>query len=199
LMPVPAEFQQRLRLIEGLVTSIESLADPSLCAQVRELMSLTMELHGVALERLLEVIHAGENGGALIDKLGRDELVSSLLVLYGLHPLGLEARVALALEKAHPRLRANEGEVEFVSLDEGALKVKLHTNRHGCGSTAQALEEVVRDAIYQMAPDVTGLVIERASEGTVDKQSFVPLEMLRATTPALHVSSGFLSSVAGGK
>ena len=29
-----------------------------------------------------------------VTKLGRDELVASLLILYGLHPVDLEARVA---------------------------------------------------------------------------------------------------------
>ena len=63
-------------------------------------MQAVMDLQGTALERLLEIVHAaGEPGQAIIDGLARDELVSSLLVLYGLHPLGIEDRVRLALEK----------------------------------------------------------------------------------------------------
>ena len=44
---------------------------------------------------MLELIRAARamRGESVIQKLGRDELVASLLVLYGLHPLDLEARV----------------------------------------------------------------------------------------------------------
>ena len=43
------------------------------------------------MERALEIIH--ENDLTLVDKLADDPLVSNLLILHGLHPLDLEARV----------------------------------------------------------------------------------------------------------
>ncbi len=176
-MPGQAEFQQRLKSIEQLTREIESTADPSLRASVQELVRLVMDLHGAGLERMLEVIRApGDGGEVLIHKLGRDELVASLLVLYGLHPLNLEARVFQALDKAGTKLRSHEGEVELLSIEEGAVRLRLHANGHGCGSTAAALKEMVEDAVYQAAPDITALVIE----GVDGKDGFVPLEMLRA-------------------
>ena len=46
----------------------------------------------------------------------RDDLVASLLVLYGLHPLDLETRVAQALNKGWgSRLHALDGKVEFLN------------------------------------------------------------------------------------
>jgi Fe-S cluster biogenesis protein NfuA len=179
-MPGQAEFQQRLKSIEQLTREIESTADPSLRASVQELVRLVMDLHGAGLERMLEVIRApGDGGEVLIHKLGRDELVASLLVLYGLHPLNLEARVFQALDKAGTKLRSHEGDVELLSIEEGAVRLRLHANGHGCGSTAAALKEIVEDAIYQAAPDITALVIEVADEEGA-KDGFVPLEMLRA-------------------
>jgi len=78
----PPEFEKRLQSIEGLLGKIESTADPSLRADVQELVQAVMDLHGAGIERMLEVIRAsGEGADHVIHKLGRDELVASLLVL----------------------------------------------------------------------------------------------------------------------
>ena len=191
-MAAQAEFQQRLKSIEQLTKEIESTADPALRASVQELVRLVMDLHGAGLERMLEVIRApGDGGEVLIHKLGRDELVASLLVLYGLHPLNLEARVVQALVKAGSKLRSHQGEVELLSIEDGAVRLRLQANGHGCGSTAPALNEIVEDAVYQAAPDITSLVIEGAEEKE-DKRGFVPLEMLRVSPPLSPAPKGGL-------
>ncbi len=131
----------------------------------------------------------------LIHKLGRDDLVASLLVLYGLHPLPLEERITEAVDQARARVRSHQGEVELVSIQDGTVRLRLHANGHGCGSTAEALKEMVEDAVYKgTPPDITSLVIEAAGE----KQGFVSLEMLQASAPAPHISNG-LSVTAGNK
>jgi Fe-S cluster biogenesis protein NfuA len=174
-MPQP-EFQQRLQSIEQLLGKIEGAADPHLRTTVQELVQLVMDLHGAGLDRMLELIRAaGDGGESIIQKLGRDELVASLLVLYGLHPMSIEARVGEALDKVRPRLRAHEGDVELLSIQDGAVRLGLQANGHGCGSTAQALKEMVEEAVYQKAPDVTALVVE----GVGQKPGFVPIEMLQ--------------------
>ncbi len=182
-MPANPEFQRRLGSIEELLRKIESAADPSLRTTVQELVELVMSLHGAGLERILELLGGtGDSGEAAIQKLGRDELVASLLVLYGLHPLGVEARVIRALDKAGSRLRSHGGSAELLSVQEGAVRLRLHAEGHGCGSTAQSLKEIVEEAIYQAAPDLTALNIEGAEE----KQGFVPLEMLQTSMPVLN-------------
>jgi Fe-S cluster biogenesis protein NfuA len=181
-MSAQAEFQQRLKSIEGLLANVESAADPSLRADVQELLRLVMDLHGAGLERALELIRAtGDEGERTIDKLGRDELVSSLLVLYGLHPVDLEGRVTQAVGKVRPRLRSHEGDVELLSIEDGVVRLRVSANGQGCGSTAQAVKQMVEEAIYQAAPDITELVVEGAEE---KKGGFVPLEMLQGIAPA---------------
>jgi Fe-S cluster biogenesis protein NfuA len=180
-MPAHAESQQRLGSIERLLGKIESEADPSLRATVQELVQAMMDLHGAGLERILELIRAsGDGSERLIHKLGQDELVASLLILYELHPEDLETRVMLALDKARVRLSAHEGELELLSLEAGALRLRLHTNGaskgNACGSTAQALKGIVEEAVYHGAPDITELII---IEDVAAKQDFVPLEMLQ--------------------
>lgn len=193
-MPAPAEFQKRLQSIEVLLGEIETAADPSLRTSVQQLVQLVMDLHGAGIERTLELIRgAGEGGEAIIQKLGRDELVASLLVLYGLHPLTLEERVMLALDKVRPRLRTHEGSVEFLSIQDGAVRLRVRANGHGCGSTAQALKDMVEEAMYQGAPDITALTVE----GVEEKQGFVSLDALKASTLMPLLSNGH--SLAAGR
>jgi Fe-S cluster biogenesis protein NfuA len=186
-MPGQPEFQQRLQSIERLLGEIEGAADPNLRASVQELVQLVMDLHGAGIERILELVRAtGDEGDGLVHRLGRDELVASLLVLYGLHPLTLEDRVIQAVEKARLRMRSNEGEVELLSVQDGTVRLRIKANGRGCGSTAQALKEIVENAVYQGAPDIASLVIE----GAEDKQGFVSLEMLQGTAHSPNILNG---------
>jgi Fe-S cluster biogenesis protein NfuA len=194
-MPGQPEFQQRVQSIERLLGEIQAAADPSLRTSVQQLLQLVMDLHGAAIERMLDLVRADSGGGeSLIHKIGGDDLVASLLVLYGLHPLPLEARITEALDKARARLRSHQGEVELLSIQDGAVRLRLHANGHGCGSTTEALKEIVEDAVYRSAPDIASLVVE----GAGDKPGFVSLEMLQGTAPAPHLSNG-LSLTAGNK
>ena len=166
------EFQHKLEAIEELIGRIENAADPAMQAAAHELVELVMELHGIALARTLELLRAGgEPGLQWIDKLGRDDLVSSVLVLQGLHPLSIQERTERAIEKIRPSLKQRGGDVELLSVDGGVPKIKLHANSH-----AAALKEMVEGAVYQAAPDITSLVIE----GPEERAGFVPLDMLRS-------------------
>lgn len=169
-MPGTGEFQQRLESIETVIRQIEATSDPNVRTAARDLVQLVMELHGAGLERILEILRAnGESGQSVLASLGRDDMVSSLLVLYGLHPLSIEERISQAIEKANRQMRARSATVEVLSVTDGAVRLNLKANGHG-----PALKEIVEGAIYQAAPDVTSLIIDGAEE----KQAFVPLEML---------------------
>ena len=72
------EFQQRVQRIGALVQEIEAIADPAVRASTTQLVQLIMEFHGTGLDRAMEILaEAGDPGMALIEKLGRDPIVSS--------------------------------------------------------------------------------------------------------------------------
>lgn len=174
-MTGPAQFPQRLESIEAVIRQIEAAADPNVRTAARDLMQLVMDLHGASLERILEILRStGESGESIIDKLGRDDMVSSLLVLYGLHPLAIEQRVSQAIENANRQIRSRNATVELLGMEDGAVRLHLKANGHG-----PAMKEIVEAAIWQAAPDITSLVIDGAEE----KQGFVPLEMLAGARP----------------
>jgi Fe-S cluster biogenesis protein NfuA len=165
--PRSPQFQKELGRIEELINALGAAADSAVAAQARELVQALLELHGVTVERALEIVH--ENDPTLVDKLADDPLVSNLLILHGLHPLDLEARVRGALEKVKPRLGLHGGSVEVIGVTpEGGIKLRLEGNCNGCPSSRITLKSSIEEAIYAAAPDVTGLEVEGAVDNFVN-------------------------------
>ena len=79
-----------------------------------------MEVHGQALERMIEMIFESREGGSgLIDRLGKDEAAGGLLLLYSLHPDALETRVQAAMERMRARLRKLSCSIELLRSGRG--------------------------------------------------------------------------------
>jgi Fe-S cluster biogenesis protein NfuA len=103
-------------------------------------------------------------------------MVSSLLVLYGIHPLDFETRLNQGVEKARTFLKSHSADLELLQNDGGRVRLRLTTRGQGCGSNPSVLKEAVEELIYESAPDVTALIIEGA-----EPQSFVPIAALNAS------------------
>ena len=135
-------LQKRIQRIGTIVEQLESAADANSRALAKELLESLMALHGAGLERILELAReAGETGHTLIGKCGRDELVSSLLLLYGLHPDDLNTRVTRALEKSQSfldshaaRARANLGARRRDGYSATAFEAQRRLRLFGRGS-----------------------------------------------------------------
>ncbi len=160
------EFQKRLGRVEELIAALESTPDEGVRKQVRELIQALLELHGTGLERVLNVVYdSGIGGSTVIDELGRDQLVSGLLLLHGLHPLDLETRVRNALEEVKPRLGLHGGSVDLLGVTpDGRVQIKLQGNCHECPSSRLTLRFSIEEALYAAAPDLTGLDVEGLPE-----------------------------------
>jgi len=185
------DFREDLQKIGGLVQEIEEIADPALRASTKNLMQSIMDLHGAALEKALGIVAgAGEPGMNLITQLGHDPLVSSVLILYGLHPDDIQTRVVNAVDRMRPQLRKQGCEVEVLAVNDGAIRVRVETGSHSCGSTAKTVQASLEDAIYDAAPDLSSLVIEGLEEKPAS--GFVALDKLMAgaARPAIARRSG---------
>jgi len=182
------DFREDVQRIGGLVQEIESIADPAVRAATKHLVQSLMDLHGAALEKALDIVaDAGEPGMSIIDRLGRDPLVSSVLILYGLHPEDLETRVVKAVDKVRPTLRKQGCEVELLGVNDGAIRLRVETGSHTCGSTAKTLQATLESAMYDAAPDLTSLVIEGFEEKPAS--GFVALDKLMSGTEAQIVQT----------
>lgn len=126
----------------------------------QELLQAVIELHGVALDRILESVAALPHGSAAIERMAEDDLVSNVLSLHSIHPVALETRVASALDSARPYLKSHGGNVELESIEDGTVHVRLHGTCGSCSSSTQTMKDTVESAIYGAAPEVVTVIAE---------------------------------------
>jgi hypothetical protein len=154
--------EERMRRIEGLVRRLEQIADSESREIAEQLMQAVLDLHGVGLEKMMDlVLESGTSGEAIIRRFANDGLVSSLLVLHGLHPDDLETRVRQVLSKV-------PGHAELVSVLDGVVHVRLSAG--GCGS-GESDEESVKAILREAVPDIADIVVRP----TGAMNGFVPL------------------------
>jgi Fe-S cluster biogenesis protein NfuA len=174
------DFQARVQKIGGLVQDLETIADPASRAAAKDLVQLLMDLHGAGLERMLEIVfQSGEPGARIIEDLGQDPLVGSLLVLYGIHPDDLHTRVERKLKQIVSKLHKMGAEASLVSVQDGHVRVQATVHGHSCGSTAGNVRTLIEEAIYEAAPDLSSVAVEGLEEPS--SSGFVGLEKLMGT------------------
>lgn len=175
-----AEFQQHAEKIEQLVQRITAISDEDGRASALELMQSLMDLHGTGLTRIVEVLsESGEAGRSSLAKLGSDPLVCGLLVLYGVHPVPVNDRVAGAIEKVAPQLRKQNGKVELLDVKDGVVRVAIQTSGDGCHSSPEALKRTVEQAIREAAPEIVEVLAEGVTQSST---GFVPLNMIQSAS-----------------
>jgi Fe-S cluster biogenesis protein NfuA/nitrite reductase/ring-hydroxylating ferredoxin subunit len=158
-------IQQRMQRVEGLVRKIENLSDENAKSSALELMQSLMEFHGAGLERMMDIVAESKAGGfAVFDEFAADEVVGSLLLLYGLHPLTLEQRVMQGLAKVRPYLDSHGGDVELLSTEDGVVRLRMQGSCKSCPSSAMTLKLAIEEAIYAAAPDVVAIEAENVTE-----------------------------------
>ena len=192
-MPEDKDFRAKIQRIGELVGDLDNIADAEARASAKALVQLVMDLHAAGFERVMEIVAKdGEPGQRVIDNLGGDPLVSSLLVLYNLHPLDFKTRVLKAVESVQPRVRKGGGELEMLVISNGMVRLHLSVTGHGCSSTGKTLKTMVEDALYEAAPDLEQLLIDGLEEQT-GAAGFVPLGQLGGVNSTTPVASGLES------
>jgi Fe-S cluster biogenesis protein NfuA len=150
--------------IEQLLEELRTSAPTRTYDKAEELLRLVTNLYGGALTRVMALVSSAAPD--LVDELVADDLVASLLVVHGLHPSDLSARVEGALEQVRPLLATHGGYVELLEIDEqaGAVRLRLLGNCDGCPSSSVTLRTAVEGAITSAAPEVTIFDVEAPSE-----------------------------------
>jgi Fe-S cluster biogenesis protein NfuA len=117
-------------------------------------------MYGEALGRILEVAReAGALDAAREARLCDDALVSSLLLLHGLHPVPTSERVARAVAALGERL-APDVAVTLVALEEDRVaRLRVSGEARGCGAGA-ALARGIESALLEAAPELARVEIE---------------------------------------
>ncbi|HZQ58103.1 MAG TPA: hypothetical protein VFA84_08710 [Acidimicrobiales bacterium] len=143
--------------IEQLLDDIHAAVSAPAWAGVEELVRVLTDLYGAGLARTIELL-AGEDRAA-VERLAADDLVGSLLLLHGLHPDSLPARVRRAVDAVAPAVRSRGGEVELEEVDEerATARVSLRAGQ-GVGAAAEQIAAMLSAAV----PDVSFAVTTEA-------------------------------------
>ncbi len=161
-----SELNQQSRRIEELMEEIEGLPDPDIKALMQECVQEILNFHRHGINKMLGIISSGNSSASrdIYNKLIEDDLVSGLLLIHDLHPLDLNTRLHLALEKVKPYMDSHGGNIEIVSLENGIAKLKLSGHCKGCPSSASTLELGIKKEIEEQCPDLLALEVEGVVE-----------------------------------
>jgi len=180
--PHPDELVHRIQALEE---RLDAVADPVAREAADDLVATVMDLYGEGLERIFRALEeGGVEAVALRDRLAADGVVASLLFIHGLHPVDLETRVRGALDSVRPYLQSHSGDVELLSLEDGALRLRLQGSCHGCPSSASTLELAITQALEEAAPDLESVDVEGVVEQTLPSRALPVIGSAQPSTPA---------------
>lgn len=185
--PDPRATSER---IERLLADLGAHADPRVTERAKEVVRLLMELYGAALERVMTIVAAEPSPGPMVaDRLADDELVASLLILHGLHPLGTADRVRRALDTVRPYLGSHAGGVQLLGVSGDVVRLRLEGSCDGCPSSTVTIKNAIERAIGEAAPEITAVEVEGAAEPHQAASGVIPVESLYRGRPAPGTSA----------
>jgi Fe-S cluster biogenesis protein NfuA len=161
--PKRGEFRLQTERVEKLAARLESAGDPEIRATALDLVQSVVELHGAALQRLVDTLLQTPAGERALGEALENDLVSSMFLLHNLHPDDIETRVLRGIEKARPYLKSHGGDVELAAVRDGIVHLRLHGTCGSCPSSSATLKNAVEDALFEVAPDIVEIVSENAA------------------------------------
>ena len=158
-------LQASLDRIDVLSSAVDRLTDAAGRAAARELLELVLDLHGLALARVVALVAAAEGGTELVEQMAADQQVRAVLLLHGLHPEPLEERVERAIERAQPELGGTGCRVSLIEVRAAVARLRIAGADHLAAIGASQLRQQIEAALIDAAPDLDGIVIEGLDAG----------------------------------
>jgi Fe-S cluster biogenesis protein NfuA/nitrite reductase/ring-hydroxylating ferredoxin subunit len=160
------DFRQVGARIGDLLGGLAEHADAESVRAAEEVVRLLVEMYGEGLERIVEAMVQTDAGSQLLHELTGDDLVTSLLIVHGLHPVSLADRINQALDSVRPYLGSHAGGVEVIGVDDaGVLQLRLQGSCDGCSSSSETVRVAIENAVLKAAPEVVAV----EAEGMVER------------------------------
>lgn len=189
------EAAEQVALVERLLDELDALPDTQARDRTTEVIQALLGLYGEGLRRIFGEL--AERDGGVAEALAGDELVGHLLLLHGLHPVPVEARVRQALDGVRPYLESHGGDVELLAVEDGVARLRLDGSCSGCPSSAVTLKLAIERAIHDAAPDVEEVL---ADGGPGDAPARPALLQIEVREPAGDwAMAGALPELRGGR
>jgi hypothetical protein len=166
-------LRQCVERMETSIGALESIADPNARGVARDLLESALDLHAIALAKVLTICQETENGDLLIRNLLADAYVGAVVVLHGLHPQDAEARLRSKLAEMRPHWGVRGFRVELTHVDRTAARVQVAVSDIADRGTNKALALEIEQVLTEAAPDLDGITVE-VSDKSVQTLAFVP-------------------------
>lgn len=172
---VPPDDAQWRTAGERIQTLLDASASGGSLARERaeQLVCEVTDLYGAGLQRMLRL--ALDADPRLADMFAADDLVASLLLVHGLHPHGVEQRIAAALDSVRPYLGSHGGDVHLLEVAGDTVRLRFSGSCKSCPSSAVTLELAVEDAVRAAAPEISAIEVVPAES---DAANLIPAEAL---------------------
>jgi Fe-S cluster biogenesis protein NfuA/nitrite reductase/ring-hydroxylating ferredoxin subunit len=165
--------------IENHLKQLSGHADRQVVERAEDLVGLLMRFYGAGLTRILEIVtDDGAREPELLGRLTDDELVSSLLILHGIHPLDVQTRVEQAIERVRPYLGSHGGDVELLGVEGEVARLRMQGTCSSCPASQVTLDLALEKAILEAAPELSRVQAESLEESAPVPEA-VPLIQLQ--------------------
>lgn len=179
--PEAVSTEALIQRVEELTARVEHLPDPAARRAAEDLMSAVIDMYGLGLTRILEILNEDESAGEVKQQLVDDGVVASLLLIHDLYPVPIDERVTEALDNVRPYMESHGGNVELVSLEDGVVRLRLEGSCDGCPASSSTLELAIKTALEEAAPDLLGIEVEGIEQDLLD-----PVEVTGTPLPVVQ-------------
>jgi Fe-S cluster biogenesis protein NfuA/nitrite reductase/ring-hydroxylating ferredoxin subunit len=167
--------------VEELTAQVEQLPDRQARRAAEDLMSAVIDMYGLGLTRIVEILDSEEGAADLKQRLADDGVVASLMLIHDLYPVPIEERVDEALQNVRPYMESHGGDVELVALEDGVARIRLAGSCDGCPASSSTLELAIKTALEETAPDLVGIEVEGIEQDLLN-----PVEMTGTELPVVQ-------------
>jgi hypothetical protein len=146
--------------VEELLAELQSGPDPTVHERAEALVSLLVEFYGAGLGRILDLVGREPSGDSIVRRLAQDDLLASLFILHGIHPVPVGDRVHEALQGVRPQLGGTRVALMGID-DDGVVHCELSVG--GCGSAPlDVAQAALEKAILDVAPEIVAVRVGMA-------------------------------------
>jgi hypothetical protein len=145
--------------LEHRLLELRELAPLPLWQRIEDALRLVVRLYGGGLARALDHARTAGAGPAFDQLLADDELLASLLVLHGLHPMSTEDRVRRALGQLRSELGVPDDALVLVAIRDGVVQLATGGTLGGGAMSSNLAEGIVKRVIEAAAPEIESIAI----------------------------------------
>lgn len=139
-------FEEAAAAVDAAIGDLDRLDDEAR-ASALALKDAVEAFHRPALVHIVRTLRDDPAGRELLFGLAGDPAVRAVLGLHGIIKADPMTRADRALATVRPYLHSHGGDVELVSIEDGAARVRLQGSCTGCSMSAVTLQNLVTEAL----------------------------------------------------